>query len=396
MSTGASCRTIGDYWKVANGRPAGFDNLRVVLAISIILWHTVVVCYGDAEQARVWAGPLRPFIFFPVPGFFALSGFLVAGSLVRNDIVSFAALRIIRIYPALIFEVLLSAFVIGVSFTQFKLKDYFSSQIFLDYMLNIIGWIHYRLPGVFLTNPYPDSVNLQLWTVPYELECYLALVVISLVGLQRRPFLLLSLTVFMTIAQILRLDNKNYLPLTFNGPPKQMTVLCFVFGVTCFLLKDRIRINFWTFVVAIVAYLVLINNRYGVYASAPIVAYSTIYMGIQNKIIPGVRSVSNYSYGIYLYGFPMQQAICYLLPQYRVWWINFTLSIICTLGVAAISWHLVEKPVDGKKKSIIKGIDELKLKVAARVSAVFPGKKGGDAPVASVAEVENVNTAPLS
>jgi peptidoglycan/LPS O-acetylase OafA/YrhL len=129
-----------------------------------------------------------------LPMFFALSGFLVAGSLERSKtLIMFLGLRILRIVPALSVEVLLSAFIPGPLLTTYPLTAYFSDTRFFAYFLNILGDIHYTLPGLFLSNPRPETVNLQLWTVPFELGCYIVLVFISLVGVfKRRSWFLLA------------------------------------------------------------------------------------------------------------------------------------------------------------------------------------------------------------
>src|SRR5215216_498345 len=114
LLTGSSAMTIEDRIQTTGGRSSGFDFLRIILSISVMLIHTVVLCYGVDYNDRFFAGPLGPFARFVVPSFFALSGFLVAGSLVRTRTIGmFLGLRVIRIYPALIVEVLLSALVIG-------------------------------------------------------------------------------------------------------------------------------------------------------------------------------------------------------------------------------------------------------------------------------------------
>ncbi len=123
--------TIEDRLVATSGRPAGFDYLRIGLALSIICFHSVVTSYGDKAQDRfvnTWAGP---FILLLVPMFFALSGFLVAGSLARTKtVVSFLGLRAIRILPALAVETLLSAFLLGAIFTALPLREYFTSSGF--------------------------------------------------------------------------------------------------------------------------------------------------------------------------------------------------------------------------------------------------------------------------
>ena len=103
--------------------------------------------------------------------FFALSGFLVASSLERcKTLFTFLGLRAIRILPALAVEIFISALIIGPLFTTEPAKAYFAAPEFHDYFLNILGDIHYHLPGVFAANP-SDAVNGQLWTVPYEMIC---------------------------------------------------------------------------------------------------------------------------------------------------------------------------------------------------------------------------------
>src|SRR5207245_877255 len=145
---------------------------------------------GQPADFALWTTPLRPLLRAIVPMFFTLSGFLVAGSLERcQTLISFMGLRAIRIYPALMVEVLLSAFLIGTCITSDSIKDYFTDSEFREYLLNSIGDIHYNLPAVFENNPFPRIVNSQLWTVPYELGCYLTLAGLAILGIKRRPML---------------------------------------------------------------------------------------------------------------------------------------------------------------------------------------------------------------
>src|ERR1700761_7226647 len=134
------------------------------------------------------------FVAFLLPMFFALSGFLVAGGHERsNTLITFFGLRIFRIMPALTVEVLLSALILGPLLTTVTRTDYFVNPEFWSYFLNVIGGIHYYLSGVFLANPV-TVVNGQLWTVRWELVCYIVLAVLAIAGIfQRRHWLVLSL-----------------------------------------------------------------------------------------------------------------------------------------------------------------------------------------------------------
>src|SRR5271163_3388460 len=93
--------TISEKYASASFRPTGFDYLRIVLAVSIALWHAFIGTHGEIWTNSIletqWKLPIR----FLVPSFFSLSGFLIAGSLERSTIRVFIGLRILRIVPAL-------------------------------------------------------------------------------------------------------------------------------------------------------------------------------------------------------------------------------------------------------------------------------------------------------
>lgn len=117
--------TIAARYFAAEGRPRGFDYLRFYLAVSIVVWHAVEINNGRQAETEIWNSMIRPIIGMILPMFFALSGFLVAGSLTRSEtIVSFLYLRVIRIFPALVVEVTLSAIVLGSLFTTHWFVDY--------------------------------------------------------------------------------------------------------------------------------------------------------------------------------------------------------------------------------------------------------------------------------
>jgi peptidoglycan/LPS O-acetylase OafA/YrhL len=163
--------TIEQKMRQAGGATTGFDYLRIILAVAVVLWHSLETSYSDGTSVRVWE-QARGFLSLILPAFFALSGFLVCGSLLRTkSFFVFAAHRALRLLPALSVEILLSAILLGPLLTTFELGAYFRSPTFWSYFLNIVGDIHYELPGLFLTNPKAEIVNRSLWTIPFELEC---------------------------------------------------------------------------------------------------------------------------------------------------------------------------------------------------------------------------------
>ncbi|MDE5443890.1 acyltransferase family protein [Bradyrhizobium sp. CSA207] len=352
--------SIEDKWEATKGRPAGFDVLRITLAVAVILWHTVAVCYGVAAEQWFYGGPLKPLVWLVIPAFFALSGFLVAGSLERNNLPSFAVLRIIRISPALTAEVMISAILIGSIFTTLPLSQYFTDPDFFRYFLNTIGDIHFYLPGVFSDLPVPNMVNSQLWTIPHELECYLAISAAALIGLTKRNRLFLFAVLFIIIALALR-DLLGGKPGSPAAPPGRMLVLAFLCGVALFLNRSRIAYSPWLFLASAAGFVVsvLASTRAGEDLAAIFIAYLTVYLGLLNFSTGPIAKVADYSYGVYLYGFPVQQTVAQLLPDHRVWYVNFGLSLAVTLIFAIASWHLLESKVMARKKIILAFVSTL-------------------------------------
>jgi peptidoglycan/LPS O-acetylase OafA/YrhL len=333
---------------VSRGRPTGFDYLRIGLAVAIICMHSVLSSYGETADIAVWTSPLRPAIRLILPMFFALSGFLVAGSLCRtSSIFQFLGLRAIRIYPALAVEVAISALLLGPLLTTVSLPAYFGSRAFGLYLLNVSGHIHYILPGLFQTNPYPNVVNAQLWTVPFELICYLVLAGLTLSGIKTRPWLAPAATIilmaFYAGGRIIK--HHGSLPYIVGGVPGILLVVSFLAGVSLYLFKDRLP---WSVALCglsgICSTILLGFVPLGDYVAAPIAAYFTVSLGLCNPTKLRILRGADYSYGIFLYGFVIQQTVMHLCPWAREWWINIVLCVPAAIAVAALSWHFVEKP----------------------------------------------------
>jgi peptidoglycan/LPS O-acetylase OafA/YrhL len=365
---GAASQSIEQRLEQVAMRPSGFDFLRVSLAVGVIAVHTVMACYGpDSQEMRAfWNSPLQPILLFVVPSFFALSGFLVAGSLFRNSIPGFLALRALRIFPALGCELLISALIIGPAFTALPLREYFSNEQFRAYFLNLVGDVHQQLPGVFLDIPFDNMINFQLWTIPHELECYIALALLAIVGWTRKP-LLFALT---TLIAIIVLSA----PAIYHGEtfavrpapvPGRVCVLAFLCGVLLYLWRSRIPFNIMLFGLAAMLSWVLLSSYQTLFVAAIPLSYVTVWLGLQNPKRNLVVAGSDYSYGLYLYGAPVQQALVQVLPQYRVWYVIWPLTVAVAGMAAFLSWNLIEAQVLGAKTPVLRFLDSLCGSVAS-------------------------------
>ena len=335
--------TLGEKYEAAEGRPAGFDYIRLFLAISVVCFHTIPITYGSDFAYQVWVAPeYRVLIVGILPAFFALSGFLVAGSLARcKTLPGFLFLRAIRIFPALIVEVVLSALLLGPAMTAFTWPEYLSDPELYRYFLNCIGDIHFTLPGLFLQNPQPGLVNAQLWTVPFELECYITLSLLTAIGIVRHHRLFSALIVAMVGYTILRyFTNPLYANLSLSG---RALVLCFLTGVLFYNLRASIPYSRWLALAAVAASLVFFWIPGGGALSAIPVTYVTVFLGITNPRRLAFIRRGDYSYGIFLYAYPVQQAVVAtrLLPLNG--FVTLAVAFPLIFAVAACSWHFWEK-----------------------------------------------------
>jgi peptidoglycan/LPS O-acetylase OafA/YrhL len=311
----------------------------------------MIATMGMRMTDTLLATPLRAPIALILPMFFGLSGFLVAGSLLRSkSLIEFVGLRILRIVPALAVEVLLSALLLGPLLTSFSLVNYFSDPQLYRYFLNILGDIHYELPGLFLANPVPKVVNIQLWTIPVELKCYVALSVLATIGVSfsRRVFLAVLGAGQVLLISYVWAQNPDP-AIIVRGPT---LVFCFLCGVGAYLWRDRIPANPAVALCSLALCLVLLrNSQTDILVAAPAV-YLTCYLGTLNPTKLWPLQTGDYSYGVFLYGFPIQQAFSPLGPVAWHWWQNILICVPASLLVAICSWHLVEKKALALKATI--------------------------------------------
>jgi peptidoglycan/LPS O-acetylase OafA/YrhL len=352
--------SLGDQLDKHRGFGPGFDFLRIFLSLGIVVWHSFALAKGgfDIEQAPVvwFAGYGMLYVFF------ALSGFLIAGSAQRLSLGNFLINRGLRIFPALVVEVLLSAFVLGVIFTNLPVREYLSSPGTYRYLTNIVGLMNFYLPGVFTGNEV-DVVNYSLWTVPYEFFCYIIMSAFMMFGVLRKPALVMALAaavVIIGLALVLfgagrqpadgGLIKLCYSAFTERG---SRLIVAFMLGIAAYLLRYRIPYSHAAFGLCILFLfgLAALGPRdwlgiavLNVLASVPLV-YVMAYLGASNVPMPPILHERDYSYGIYLYGMPIQQMMISLFPNVTSPVAQFGLAVPAIICFAAFSWHLIERPI---------------------------------------------------
>jgi peptidoglycan/LPS O-acetylase OafA/YrhL len=356
--------TFGSVLEAHRGIGPGFDLLRIALAALIFIGHAKwiggaksigLVAAAKVAPAAAAAGPaigmVEPFSYttpirlFMVPAFFALSGFLVMGSALRLQRTStFLANRALRIFPALMVEVALSALVLGPIFTTLPPALYFTHPEFLRYFGNAVGEVTMLLPGVFRQNHATAAVNVNLWTLPSEFWCYAIMAAAMLTGLAYRRLL------FSAAAAAAIIATAAYYSLSGSLDPGKaphlgnVIVIYFVVGALAYHWRSRLPVRWSLFLLCAGMSYVLLSDRAYTYLAIPFVVYATLFVGMIR--FPRVRLLQSgdYSYGLYLFGFPITQALAAAYPSLQTAPVSLTLIAgLLSCGFAWASWHLIEK-----------------------------------------------------
>lgn len=336
---------LGDLME---GRANHFDSLRLLAAALVIFGHAYAITQGTIQNEPLWRYSHQRFHSgtFAVRIFFVISGFLITASYLRSKSLGvFVRNRLLRIYPALVVAVLVTMWVIGPLTTTLPLDRYLTDTQTYAYLKTLTLRLHGandRLPGVFLDNPVAGSVNGSLWTLFYEVVCYAMVAVLGVAGLLRRrvllPVFLLSLVIRPVILQ---LDPQSQV----LGGESLFMGQAFLGGALIYLFRQEMQVSLGLLLAACTTFLVGIGLGFGNLLMPLVGAYAIICLAYHPSLPLGQGArYGDFSYGLYVYAFPIQQAIVHLSEQSMSPLNNFLLALPLTLVAAALSWKWVERP----------------------------------------------------
>lgn len=328
-----------------NGRINNFDFIRFIAATLVIYTHSfalsgtgkdLVISYTNSQTH---SGELGVMIFF------ILSGFLIALSYDRShNPVYFLKSRVLRIMPALIVLVLITVFLIGPLVTSLSFKEYITHPMTWAYLKTInVFDIQLLLPGVFENNAWRlPFVNGSLWTLKMEFTYYIMVMFLGIVGvLTNKKFISLFLVFSIVISNIDFIST----PLINEHAFDLKTLPYFVIGMYFYVNRDTIQFNQHLILLALIA--TLLTGRYGGFEAVSFIfiAYIIFYFVYSPDIkLNKFGKYGDFSYGLYIYSFVIQQTVTHFFGGKMWWFANFSISFVITLILSVLSWHYIEKP----------------------------------------------------
>lgn len=326
-------------------RDNNFDFLRFLAATLVIFSHSFALT-GRGFEPYLWLTGYATFGTLVVNIFFVLSGFLITKSWLDNPgVIVFLKKRILRIMPGLFVAVVFTILVIGPLVTSLNIGKYFLHPMTREYFKNAFLSVNFFLPGVFTDNIYKGAVNGSLWTLPVEFKLYILVLVFGIVKLfQKRILVLLAGMALLSLVAI-----NLYSPTLYSIGQTDLDFLrlavYFFMGILFYLYRDKIIFSKYIFSLALIVLLASFKLKYGLIISFLVLPYIILYIGLfKIKALNIFSKYGDFSYGLYIYAFPVQQTIAYLSKNKISTIALFFFAFIVTLLLAVCSWNFVEQP----------------------------------------------------
>lgn len=332
-----------------------FGVLRCLMASLVLISHSYLFYSGTSAAEPLTSITGWSLGEHAVQVFFFLSGLLVAQSFDRSrSVLDFAVARILRIFPGLVVCVLLTALILGAVMSTLGPAQYYLSAGLPAYIVKTLSLStgSAPLPGVFDNVPLGHRVNTSLWTLKYEVICYIALALAGAMGLFRcgwkgaaiLGFALAGLAVFVTppvnADDYAFTDNLRYFVLFF-GP-----------GAAAYFVRDRLIISAWVLIPLFALFVAALGTQLTELATALFLGYAALWAA--SKTFGPLRGACNrmdLSFGIYIYAGPIQQALIDTVPGIQPLGIAVA-AFALAVPLAILSWVFVERPALGLRPKV--------------------------------------------
>jgi len=327
-----------------------FDFLRLLFALLVLVTHSYPLSgLPEKDLLFQYSHGQASLSHLGVQGFLIISGFLITKSLIRSKSLSdYFYKRVLRVFPGLWFLLFVSV-VICFFFSGKNILAYVMHYSTRDYVFyNAVLKTQYNIDGVFKENPYHSAVNGSLWSIPYEFFFYIVLSCCFFV--RERTHILrwvfISLFIVLVVLFLTSLPKLSEFNLPFwqlQGSHLDELGAFFTAGAIWAVLPQPVIKA--RQLLAIMSALVLIISmgftgyEYTQFIALPVLVIS--FGSLNTSIFSQLNRYGDFSYGIYLWGFFVQQTLMHLFHLGLIE--LMCTSIVITYIFGALSWHFIEK-----------------------------------------------------
>jgi len=324
--------------QAADGKRNNFHLIRLIAALLVIYGHCYPISGNQGPDFIQQALHIRFAGSLATDTFFLISGFLITSSMEKSTLYHYLWARFLRIFPALLVCVALMVLVMGPLVTSDT-----------GYWHNPQVWSFWRgastltggpgtLPGVFDNAPRP-ATNGSLWTLNIEVRLYLmvfAFACLRMLKGKRLEWLILAALV-VGYFYIPRFWPFSFLTVTDRWITP---IALFLMGSFIWRCRYSIPLSFPLLALFLFVAAMFIDTPKFEVAYFACLSYMVFFIGYV-PVLPAIR-YRDLSYGVYLYGWPIQQLVEYFRPGSTAMF-NMVWSMALALVMAFLSWELLEK-----------------------------------------------------
>jgi len=351
--------------QVFNPKHNNFGFLRFFLAALVIFSHGLPIGgFPDYDPFILLSHHATTLGSFAVAGFFALSGFLITRSYcTSNNIVHFLWHRFLRIFPGFWMCLIITAFVFaplmqwmeqGSTYGLFESHDSPLRYVYANFFLFINQWTIAGLP----TKTSLAGLNGSLWTLIHEFICYLGVGIFGVLGLLGKRWSVIVALLGLWMLQVLRIHVPSLVPMIAGHPFFEEFIrlsITFFCGATFYLFREKIAISGVLALIAAGVYVIGSAIGYTLEIESVTITYMMFWLAF-NLPFQAFDKRGDYSYGLYIYAFPVQQMLAVLGAQ-KFGYVPFVmLGVVGTLLFAIPSYKFVEKPMLDLKRLVAKSL----------------------------------------
>lgn len=345
-------------------RKNSFLALRILLSLSVVVSHVSGSAYRWRELSigEFSIGTLAVF------GFFAISGYLVTPGILRFGIRRYSINRVVRIYPAYLFSVVITVLVFfpiwiwqaNIMTTSLKTPAFFilKNIVLIPQSATSVNSTWNSLDGMPIQGSNPGLVNGSVWTLPLEITCYaaLALLVVIAKNFSNQNFRVFvtvivsmlwitSIVLALGIPDISEKHNSHLTQLLTKWP----YFLAFAVGVLTRLVYKVKFAKGVLFSLGLFSLICTSNLLLWAVCGSVLFSYLWIQVG-ESQTFDRISNVRDISYGIYLYHFPVLQ----VLVGYDLLYKRFSFLLLTTVVISALLAYVSSRFIEIPAQLLVK------------------------------------------
>ncbi|RKE83245.1 acyltransferase family protein [Epilithonimonas arachidiradicis] len=327
-------------------RQNNFDFLRLLFSSLVIFSHSFPLTQNEEILAKFTNNQLE-FGSLSVNIFFIMSGYLIFNSLKFSKTPqSYIWKRILRLFPALLVMLLISLLII---IWVYRGNNILCQTDFYTYLPNNLSLykVQHFVNGVFENNPLPKDINGSLWSLSYEFTMYIFVLLLFPIR-KNKLLVIITLSLFFLISYYAILFRPSFLKNIFALISLKTIHLYrlstfFIAGSLLSLVNLQKVNNNWIktflFLGLVMSIILDVYNIFSFLLLPLLVILVCISFSKQLAFIPNL--IGDISYGVYIYGFIVQQTLMnfFILNPYELAVISLSITYIFSY----LSWNYVEK-----------------------------------------------------